>query len=96
MNLKIKILASFEFFGYQICQQTSVKYFQLKSKQEGRSNEFSQAISSYISLELSTNKRKQNTAFIFNDDFILTKSIKKIGIVTLLESQSFANEIYQN
>ena len=29
-------------------------------------------------------------------DFILMKSTEKIGMVALLESQSFDNEIYQN
>ena len=41
MNFKLEILANFEFFGYQICQQTVHNitkfhsHFQLKSKQEG-------------------------------------------------------------
>ena len=37
--------------------------FQLKSKREGRNNEFYQAVSSEISEELSTNKNNHNTAF---------------------------------
>ena len=57
------------FWGYQICQRIVHKInkchslFQLKSKREGRRNEFWIAISSEISKELSTNKNKLNTAF---------------------------------
>ena len=38
-------------------------HFQLKSKREGRNNEFWQAVSSGISEELSTSNNKLNTAF---------------------------------
>ena len=54
---------------YQICQQTVHKiakfysHFQLKSKREGRNNQFQQAISSEILEVLSVNKSKLNTAF---------------------------------
>ena len=52
MNFQKKILASFEFLGVSNCQQTADKisivclHIQLKSKREGRNNEFWQAVSS--------------------------------------------------
>ena len=62
-------MANFDFWGYQICQQTVQKinkfhsHFQLKSKRKERNNEFWRAINSDISDELSTNRNKLNTAF---------------------------------
>ena len=46
LNDKTEILANFEFLLYQICQETAEKIatfhslFQIRSKQEGRNNEF--------------------------------------------------------
>ena len=52
MNFKIEILANFEFFGWQICQQTVHKIFtfyshiQLKSTREGKTSYIQQEINS--------------------------------------------------
>ena len=71
MNVKLEIWPTLNFGGIRFVNKLTVHkmtkfhlHFQLKSKREGRNNEFYQAVSSEISEKLSTNKNNWlNTAF---------------------------------